>query len=115
MAFLSVIIPAYNCEKYLVDAVESVRRQPVKDIEIIIVDDGSSDSTGQICDRFRESHAENAFDGGEPAVRVIHQRNEGASAARNTGIRQASGEYLLFLDADDTYADNAIDQELLDQ
>lgn len=114
MAFFSVIIPAYNCEKYLVDVVESVRRQPVKDIEIIIVDDGSSDSTGQICDRLRESHAENTSAGEKPAVWVIHQRNEGASAARNTGIRQASGEYLLFLDADDTYADNAIDQELLE-
>ena len=79
-----------------------------------MVDDGSSDSTGQICDRLRESHGENASDGGEPAVWVIHQRNAGASAARNTGIRQASGEYLLFLDADDTYADNAIDQGLLE-
>ena len=77
MAFFSVIIPAYNCEKYLMDAVESVRRQPVKDIEIIIIDDGSSDSTGQICDRLRESHAENASDGGKTAVWVIHQRNEG--------------------------------------
>ena len=104
MPLFSVIIPAYNCEKYLADAVNSVRKQPVKDIEIMIVDDGSTDSTGQICD---------SLAGQESGIRVIHQDNQGASAARNAGIRLAEGEYILFLDADDTYAENAIDSDLL--
>ena len=120
MPFYSVIIPAYNCEKYLSDAVESVRRQPIKDIEIIIVDDGSTDSTGQICDRLAgasgavsdEKHRET---GQEPAVFVIHQDNRGASAARNAGIRRASGEYVLFLDADDVYAEDALDEQLSEE
>ena len=120
MPFYSVIIPAYNCEKYLSDAVESVRRQPIKDIEIIIVDDGSTDSTGQICDRLAgasgavsdEKHRET---GQEPAVFVIHQDNRGASAARNAGIRRASGEYVLFLDADDVYAEDALDEKLSEE
>ena len=109
--FFSVIIPAYNCEKYLVDAVASVRKQPVKNIEIIIVDDGSTDSTGSICD----SIAENNSEGQMPSIITIHQKNGGASAARNTGIRQATGEYIIFLDADDLYADNAIDSDLLQE
>lgn len=120
MPFYSVIIPAYNCEKYLTDAVESVRRQPIKDIEIIIVDDGSTDSTGQICDRLAgvsgadrdEKHRET---GQEPAVYVIHQDNRGASAARNAGIRRASGEYVLFLDADDVYGEDALDEKLSEE
>lgn len=104
MPFFSVVIPAYNCEKYLENAVDSVRRQPCRDTEIILVDDGSADSTGKICDRLA---------GEEESVRVIHQENRGASAARNAGIRATEGEYVLFLDADDIYAENAIDSGLL--
>ena len=106
MPIFSVIIPAYNCEKYLADAVESVRKQPVKEIEIIIVDDGSTDSTGRICDSLARQEA---------FIRVIHQENQGASAARNAGIRRAEGEYILFLDADDIYVENAIDNDLLEE
>lgn len=120
MPFYSVIIPAYNCEKYLTDAVESVRRQPIKDIEIIIVDDGSTDSTGQICDRLAgasgaDSDEKHRETGQGPAVYVIHQDNRGASAARNAGIRRASGEYVLFLDADDVYAEDALDEKLSEE
>ena len=104
MAFFSVIIPAYNCEKYIADAVKSVCRQPVKDMEIIIVDDGSTDSTGEICARLAGENRQ---------ITVIHQENRGASAARNAGIRKASGEYILFLDADDAYVDHAVDENLL--
>lgn len=112
MSFFSVIIPAYNCEKYLTAAVESVRNQPVKDVEIIIVDDGSEDSTGAVCDRLAEKNNESVC-GPQPRVRVIHQKNRGAAAARNAGILRAEGEYILFLDADDIYAENAIDSQLL--
>ena len=112
LAFFSIIIPAYNCEKYLNQAVESVCCQPVQDMEILLVDDGSTDSTGQLCDQLAEKIRGNkAF--GSSAVTVIHQENRGVSAARNAGIRRASGEYLLFLDADDAYADNAIDSRLV--
>lgn len=120
MSFYSVIIPAYNCEKYLTDAVESVRRQPIKDIEIILEDDGSTDSTGQICDWLAGEYDAVSDErsreiGQEPAVYVIHQDNRGASAARNAGIRQASGEYVLFLDADDVYAEDALDKKLFEE
>ena len=114
MSFFSVIIPAYNCEKYLTAAVESVRNQPVKDVEIIIVDDGSEDSTGTVCDRLAEENNESAC-GPQPRVRVIHQKNRGAAAARNAGILRAEGEYILFLDADDIYAEKAIDSQLLEE
>lgn len=106
MPLFSVIIPAYNCEKYLRDAVESVKKQPVKDLEILLVDDGSTDSTGRICDSLAEYYDD---------IRVIHQQNLGASAARNAGISKAGGEYILFLDADDTYAENALDNDLLEE
>lgn len=114
MAFFSIIIPAYNCEKYLKRAVESVCCQPVQDMEILLVDDGSTDSTGQLCDQLAEKIRGNKASGSS-AVTVIHQENRGVSAARNAGIRRASGEYLLFLDADDAYADNAIDSRLVEE
>ena len=105
MPFFSVIIPVYNCEKYLMDAVESVMSQPVKDIEIITVDDGSTDSTGLICDRLTgmpgtDRDMKSRGDSENPSVCVIHQDNRGASAARNVGIERAKGEYVLFLDSD---------------
>lgn len=106
MPYISVIIPVYNCEKYLMDAVNSVRRQPVKDMEIILVDDGSTDSSGEICLRLADE---------DKNIKVFSQTNKGASAARNTGLDHASGEYVMFLDADDIYVDNAVDQEILNE
>ena len=106
MSFFSVIIPVYNCEKYLTDAVNSVRRQPVKDIEIILVDDGSTDSSGEICLRLADE---------DKNIKVFSQINKGASAARNTGLDHAAGEYVMFLDADDIYVNNAVDQEILNE
>lgn len=92
MPRLSVILPAYNAERYLDKAVDSVRDQTFEDWELILVDDGSRDATPVICDRRA------AADG---RVRVIHQENGGLSAARNAGMSAAQGEYLAFLDADD--------------
>lgn len=97
---ISVIIPIYNAEKYLKDSIDSVISQSYKNIEIILVDDGSEDSSPQICDDFSEAY---------PFVNVIHQENKGVSAARNAGLCAAKGEYLIFLDSDDTLPPKAIE------
>lgn len=87
---ISVIIPAYNVEEYLESALDSVFAQTFQDFECIVVDDGSTDRTPLIINR-------------EPRIRAIRQTNQGASAARNTGIRIARGEFLTFLDADNRW------------
>lgn len=89
---ISVIVPIYNVEEYLKRCVESIQQQSYKNLEIILVDDGSPDKCGEMCDMFCE---------GDKRVRVIHQLNGGLSAARNTGINNAKGEYLIFIDSDD--------------
>lgn len=88
---LSVVIPVYNVEKYLYQCVQSVLMLP-SDIEIILVDDGSKDSSGKLCDDLQKT---------DDRIRVIHQENAGLSAARNTGIRNSNGDYVMFLDSDD--------------
>ncbi|MBK8957102.1 MAG: glycosyltransferase [Proteobacteria bacterium] len=88
---LSVIIPVYNYAHFLRACVESVRAQSVDDVEVLVVDDGSTDDSAAVAASL-------------PGVRYIHQANQGLSAARNTGIAACSGEYLLFLDADDQLA-----------
>lgn len=90
---ISVIIPVYNCEKYLQDCLKSVIGQTYKDLEIIIIDDGSTDNSGTICDQFAKQ---------DSRIQVIHQENKGVSASRNIGILQMSGELVSFIDADDT-------------
>lgn len=95
---ISIIIPAYNAEKYLDRAVQSVLCQMDDSIELILVDDGSVDSTGKICDGYSEKY---------PNIRVVHKKNGGLSSARNAGIQVALGEYLMFLDADDYYEPDA--------
>lgn len=89
---ISVVIPVYNVEKYLRECVDSVLCQTYTDYEVILVDDGSTDSGGQICDEYALK---------DPRIRVIHQPNGGLSAARNTGLAAAQGEYVYFLDSDD--------------
>ena len=90
---LSVIIPVYNAVKYLEKSVKSVQSQTLKNIEIILVDDGSRDGSSELCDRLAAD---------DERIRVIHQKNSGASAARNTGIEAAQGIYITFVDADDS-------------
>lgn len=92
LPLISVIIPVYKVEKYLHDCVDSVLRQNFKDIEIILVDDGSPDNCPQICDDYAEK---------DNRIKVIHKENGGLSDARNAGLRIASGDYVLFLDSDD--------------
>lgn len=94
MPLISVIIPAYNSEKYLGRCLKSVQEQTIRDIEIICVDDGSTDGTAAIIDSY--AMADSRFI-------PVHQQNAGAGAARNAGLRLAKGRYLSFLDADDFY------------
>lgn len=92
MAIISVIVPVYNVEKYLPQCVDSVLSQTFSDFELILVDDGSPDKCGAICDEYARH---------DERVRVIHQKNGGLSAARNAGILAAQGRYITFVDSDD--------------
>ncbi|MBR6412138.1 MAG: glycosyltransferase family 2 protein [Alphaproteobacteria bacterium] len=91
---VSVIIPVYNVEKYLRECLDSVVNQTLKEIEIILIDDGSTDSSLDICREYAEK---------DSRIQVYTQENRGAGAARNRGIRIAKGEYVAFIDADDFY------------
>ena len=90
---VSIIIPVYNVEKYLDECITSAMGQTLKDIEIILVDDGSPDRGGEICDLYAAK---------DPRIKVIHQENAGVSAARNAGIAAAEGKYVMFIDGDDS-------------
>lgn len=96
MIRFSVVIPVYKVEPYLDECVSSVVTQRFRDLEVILVDDGSPDNCGKMCDDWAKK---------DGRIRVVHQENGGLSAARNTGIRNAVGEYVLFLDSDDWWAD----------
>ena len=97
---ISVIIPVFNVELFLQSCLESVKAQTLKDFEAILVDDGSSDSSGAICDAY--ARADNRF-------RVVHQPNQGVSAARNRGLDLAKGDYVYFVDADDEMRPEALE------
>lgn len=96
----SIIVPVYRCEDFLVDCIESLLNQTYNgDYEILLIDDGSLDKSGIIADRLMEKY---------PQIRAFHKKNGGAASARNRGIEESRGEYLLFIDGDDT-----VDAELL--
>lgn len=95
MPSLSIIVSAYNSEESLSDCIVSILASTCKDYEIILVDDGSTDSTGEICDKFQSEHE---------AIRVFHTENHGLPSARNFGIEQAAGQFIAFADADDLIA-----------
>ena len=97
---VSIIIPIYNVEKYSDECITSVINQTYKNIEIILVDDGSPDNCGKICDNYALK---------DKRIKVIHEKNGGLSFARNTGLNIATGEYVYFLDSDDYLTDNAIE------
>ena len=99
---LSVIIPVYKVEAYLRECVDSVLSQSLKDLEVILVDDGSPDSCPIICDQYASENKN---------VKVIHKKNGGLSDARNCGLMAAEGEYVAFLDSDDFYNDRIFLQE----
>lgn len=89
---ISVIVPVYNVAAYLPQCLDSILGQDYRDLEVLLIDDGSRDLSGEICDRYAA---------GDPRVRVIHQKNGGAAAAKNAGLRAATGTYLSFVDSDD--------------
>lgn len=92
MPKLSVVIPIYNTEKYLRECIDSILAQTFADFELILVDDGSTDKSGMICDEYSRS---------DHRIRVIHQKNGGVTAARKRGVEAAAGEYISFVDSDD--------------
>lgn len=95
MELISVIVPVYNVESYVAECIESIQNQTYMNLEIILVNDGSTDASGDICDQYA------AYD---ERIQVIHKENAGVSAARNTGIESANGDYIGFVDSDDYIA-----------
>lgn len=89
---VSIIVPVYNIQDYIGDCIESLINQTYKNIEIILVDDGSTDNSGIICDTYKQK---------DDRIQVIHQKNKGLSEARNIGVTLASGDYVVFVDGDD--------------
>ena len=97
---VSVIIPVYNIEKHIYNSIKSSVNQTYRDIEIILVDDGSSDKSALICDEYALI---------DNRIKVIHKTNGGLSSARNAGLDTAKGDFIVFLDGDDYYALDAIE------
>lgn len=89
---ISVIVPVYNVDSYLTQCMDSILSQSYEALEVILIDDGSTDGSGPLCDAYEKK---------DPRVRVIHQKNGGAASAKNAGLRIATGEYLTFVDSDD--------------
>ena len=108
MAQISVIVPVYQVEAYLPQCIDSILAQTFTDFELILVDDGSQDRSGAICDEYA---------GKDNRICVVHTQNRGAAAARNTGLQRASGNYIAFVDGDDRLAENMLGRmyaEILD-
>ena len=101
MPLISVIIPVYRVDNYVSKSIESVLNQSISDFELIIIDDGSPDKCGAICDRFEEQ---------DDRIVVIHKNNAGVSSARNLGILLSTGSYIVFIDADDYIEKNMLEK-----
>lgn len=98
---ISIIVPVYNVAPYITDCVDSILSQSYRDIELILVNDGSTDQSGTICDTYAQQ---------DSRVRVFHLKNGGVSAARNFGMKQAVGEYFMFVDSDDELVPGALNE-----
>lgn len=98
---VSIIVPVFNAEKYLEKCIESIVFQSYGDIEVLLVDDGSTDNSSKICEFYRLKDCR---------IKVFHQQNKGVSAARNCGLRNASGEYIMFVDSDDYLEADAVEK-----
>ena len=103
MPYVSVIVPVYNTKKYLAECLDSVCTQTYPQLEIIVVDDGSTDDSGVLLREYSQR---------DNRIRVITQKNQGLSAARNTGLEHSSGEYVVFLDSDDWIDDQTVDKAI---
>lgn len=101
MPLFSVILPIYNVEKYLTDCIESILKQTFEDFELILVNDGSKDNSGVICDLYAQKDAR---------VRVIHKTNGGAVSARKAGLQTSCGDYIVYVDSDDYLALDYLEQ-----
>ena len=95
---VSIIVPVYKTEKYLSKCMDSILRQDYQNIEIILIDDGSPDNSGQICDEYEKK---------DNRIKAIHQKNTGLSGTRNLGIDTSKGDYIMFIDSDD-YIDESM-------
>lgn len=101
MPQISIIVPVYKVEKYLSRCIDSILSQSFTDFELLLIDDGSPDDCGRICDNYSER---------DGRIKVFHKENGGVSSARNVGIKNASGDYLIFIDSDDFIADEYLSQ-----
>lgn len=99
LPLISVIVPVYNTEKFLCNCIESVQKQSYTNYELVLIDDGSTDHSSQICDEYASI---------DPKIRVIHKNNSGVSDARNKGLDICKGQYLMFLDSDDCIKENCL-------
>lgn len=98
MPKISIIVPVYKVEKFLRNSIESFKNQTLTDIEIVLVDDGSPDDCGKICDQYAAN---------DKRIKILHKKNAGVSAARNDGLKMATGDYIIFCDSDDWMSENA--------
>lgn len=103
MDLVSIIVPVYNAEAYIGACIESIQRQTYQNIEILLVDDGSKDSSKAICDRYGSE---------DSRIKVFHRSNHGVSSTRNYGIEHASGDYIQFVDADDSLESETVEENL---
>lgn len=100
MDLVSIIVPVYNSITYLEDTVRMLQKQTYRMIEIILVDDGATDGSSLVCDKLSQE---------DSRIKVVHQKNGGICAARNTGLKNAQGRYIMFCDDDDLYCDNTVE------
>ncbi|KEQ36910.1 exopolysaccharide biosynthesis protein, sugar transferase [Streptococcus mitis] len=98
---ISIIVPVYNVEEYLEECLESIRKQTYQDIEVILVNDGSTDGSQAICEHFCQT---------DKRFRLINQKNQGQSVARNRGLKESLGEYIMFVDSDDVVSLGLLEQ-----
>ena len=103
MDLVSIIVPVYNAEEYIEACIESIQKQSYQNIEILLIDDGSKDFSPSICDRYQSV---------DSRIKVFHRENQGVSASRNFGIDQASGDYIQFVDSDDTLEPETVEENL---
>ena len=97
---ISVIVPVYNVEEYLEECLESIKNQTYTNIEVILVNDGSTDGSREICERFCQK---------DSRFKLINQENQGQSVARNRGFKESIGQYIMFVDSDDVINTNVLE------